>query len=335
MMRKLMAVMVLVSLGCLSGYAGSSSDSTPKATIGSGSPAELLNAGRVDDVLKLLNTRLQSAPEDAQSHNYLSRTYFAIQRWDNAIAASEKAVALQPANSEYHMWLGRAYAEKADHSSFVTAAGLTKKIRQEFERAVELDANNINARSDLAEFYLEAPSFMGGGKDKARRQAEAMAQQDAAVAHWLQARIAEKDKRLDAAENEYKMAIAVSGNHGSYWLNLASYYRRQGRLNDMEAAVNSAINADKKTSNVLFDAAGMLFGAGRNFGGAANIMRKYLTGTSGPPVEQGPAFQAHYLLGEILEKQGDKQGALAEYRAALALAKDYDRARAAAARLQQ
>jgi tetratricopeptide (TPR) repeat protein len=162
-----------------------------------------------------------------------------------------------------------------------------------------------------------------------------MAQQDGALAHWLQARIAEKDKKLDVAENEYKAAISVSGNNGSYWLNLASFYKRQGRLNDMEAAINSAINAEKKPSNVLFDAAGMLYGTGRNFAGAANIMRKYLTGTSGAPVEQGPAFQAHYLLGEILEKQGDKQGALAEYRAALALAKDYDRARQAAARLTQ
>jgi tetratricopeptide (TPR) repeat protein len=299
------------------------------------SAAELLNAGRVNDVLRLLQTRIQSAPQDAQAYNYLSRTYFSVQRWDEAIAAGEKAVGLAPDNSDYHMWLGRAYAEKADHSSFVTAAGLTRKIRQEFERAVELDANNIHARADLAEFYLEAPSFMGGGKSKAQRQAQTLAQQDAATAHWLQARIAEKDKKFDVAENEYRAAIAASGNQGSYWLNLASFYKRQGRLTDMEAAVTSAINADKKTSNVLFDAAGLLYGAGRNFVGAANIIRKYLMGASGPPTEQGPTFQAHYLLGEILEKQGDKQGALAEYRAALALASDYDRARQAVARLER
>ena len=194
-----------------------------------------------------------------------------MQKWDSAIAAGEKAVKLAPNNSEYHMWLGRAYGEKADHASFVTAAQLTKKIRQEFERAVELDASNVKARSDLAEFYIEAPAFMGGGKNKARREAEAIAQRNAAIGHWLQARIAEKDERFDVAEQEYKTAIQVSGNQGSYWLNLASYYKRRHRLSEMESAITQAIEADKKPPNVLFDAAQILFAAGRNFVGRGEL----------------------------------------------------------------
>src|SRR5512140_1316659 len=171
MMRRLITVTALVLVGCLS-LAAAADIPTP------GLAADLLSAGRVDDALRLLNTRIKRSPQDAQSYNYLSRTYFSVQRWDEAIAAGEKAIALAPNNSEYHMWLGRAYAEKADHSSFVTAAKLTKQIRQEFEHAVELDASNVAARSDLAEFYLEAPAFMGGGKSKARREADAIAQQD-------------------------------------------------------------------------------------------------------------------------------------------------------------
>jgi tetratricopeptide (TPR) repeat protein len=231
------------------------------------------------------------------------------------------------------MWLGRAYAEKANHSSFVTAARLTKEIRTEFERAVELNAMNLDARSDLAEFYLEAPAFMGGGKSKAKQQAETIAQQDKALAHWVQARIADKDQRYDEAEAEYRKAIQESGNQGSYWLNLATFYKRQQRLAEMESAISSAIQADKKRPTVLFDAAQILYATGRNFVGAANFVRKYLV--NGPTVEEAPAFQAHYLLGEILEKQGDKAGAAAEYRAALALAKDFDRAREALNRLGQ
>ena len=50
-------------------------------------------------------------------------------------------------------------------------------------------------------------------------------------------------------------------------------------------------------------------------------------------MEEAPTFQAHYLLGLILEKQGDKAGAAAEYKAALALASDYERARTALDRL--
>jgi tetratricopeptide (TPR) repeat protein len=335
MMRRsaIIAVMLLGTLGAARAAVPSAPATTASSAAAPVGVNEMLSLGRVDDAIKTLDRRLKNSPRDAQAFNLLSRSYFAMQKWDLAIEAGEKAVSIAPNNSEYHMWLGRAYAEKADHSSFVTAAQLTKKIRREFERAVELDASNVYARTDLAEFYLEAPAFMGGGKSKARREAEAIAQQDAATGHWLQARIAEKEQRYDAAEQEYKNAIQASGNQGSFWLNLASYYKRQHRLNEMESAITSAIAADKKRPNVLFDAAQILFGAGRNFVGAASFVRRYLA--AGPTVEEAPTFQAHYLLGSILEKQGDKAGAAAEYKAALALASDYERARTALNRLNQ
>lgn len=333
MMRRVWVAAIALLLGLGSAWAG---NTDAPATSGSAPVTlgvnDLLSAGRVDDAMKALNVRLKSAPKDAEAYNLLARSYFAIQKWDQAISASEQAVKLAPNNSEYHMWLGRAYGEKANHSSFVTAAPLTKKIRTEFERAVELNAQNLDARTDLAEFYVEAPAFMGGGKGKAQQQAEAIAQQDEATAHWLRASILAKENKFDQAEREYRAAIEASHNQGSYWLNLASFYRRVGRLNDMESAITSAMMADKKKPNVLFDAAQILFAARRNFVGAAQFVRKYLAGTT---VEEAPAFQAHFLLGEILEKEGNKDGAVAEYRAALALAKDFDRARDALNRLQQ
>ena len=196
---------------------------------------------------------------------------------------------------------------------------------------MQLDASNLDARTDLAEFYLEAPSFMGGGKDKARQQAESMAIQDVATAHWLEARIAEKDKRYPDAEREYKSAIESSGNQARYWLNLASFYKRQHRYNDMESAISSAVNSDRKKPANYVDAATLLVGAGRNFIGAAQFIRKYLTGAT---TEEQPAFKAHYVLGQILEKEGDKAGAAAEYKAALQLAKDYADAKEGLTRVQ-
>lgn len=324
-----LALMLVLMLGAASAAVN------PAATATSVSISEahgLLAAGRVDEALKALTLQLKSAPGDAAAYNLLCRSYFAVQNWSRAVATCERAVSLAPDNSEYHMWLGRAYGEKANHSIFIIAAQLARKVRREFERAVELDANNVHARTDLAEFYVEAPAFMGGGKTKAEREAEAIAKQDAGTAHWVQARIAEKEERFEAAEQEYKKAIEASGNRGSFWLNLASFYRRQSRLSDMEAAINSAMASEKKRPIVFFDAAQILLGAGRNFAGAAGFIRHYLkTG----PIEEGPAFQAHYLLGEILEKQGDKPGAMAEYRAALALARDYERARTALEKLSE
>jgi tetratricopeptide (TPR) repeat protein len=294
--------------------------------------APLLDQGRADDALRVLRKQVESAPQDAQAYHLLSRTYFALQKWDDAVRMGERAVALAPNNSDYHMWLGRAYGEKAGHSSFITAFGLTKKIRREFEQAVELDAHNVLARTDLAEFYIEAPGFLGGGKDKAQQQAQELARQDEARAHWVQARIAEKDKNYGLAEREFRAAIQASDNQASYWLNLASFYRRIDRLSDMKAAIDSAMTAHRKSGVFLVDAARCLFGAGKDLASAALLVRKYLA--NGPTAEEAPVFQAHYLLGQILEKQGEKQQAAQQYRAALELAKDYDRAREALERLE-
>ena len=116
-----------------------------------------------------------------------------------------------------------------------------KKSRAEFEKAVELNSMNAEARTDyLAEFYMEAPGMLGGGKDKALAQAEAMAAYDAASSHWVKGRVAEKNGQFDVAESEYKTAISVSKRPAGDWLNLASFYRHRGRTAEVEGAIHQA-----------------------------------------------------------------------------------------------
>jgi tetratricopeptide (TPR) repeat protein len=317
--RTILTTTLLVAFVCTAGAA----DSAPA----------LLAAGRVDDAISTLRGELNQTPNDPQAHNLLCRAYFALEDWDRAASACEKAVALAPNNSNYHLWLGRTYGEKADASSFFTAAGLAKKVRTEFERAVELDPNNVDARTDLAEFYVEAPGIVGGGQDKARAQAAKLAVLDDAKAHWINARIAEKKKDLATAEQEYRAAIRADNGSADSWLNLASFYRHTGRLNEMEKAIDQISAAPTKSSVVLVDAAETLVRAGRNFPGAVLLLRRYLASSS--PAEEAPTFKAHYLLGTILEKQGDKPGAAQEYCAALTMAKNFSRAKDALNRVNR
>jgi cytochrome c-type biogenesis protein CcmH/NrfG len=285
----------------------------------------LLSEGRVDVAIADLREHLRAQPNDAQAYHLLCRAHYSLQQWDKAIAAAQKAVALDPENSDYHLWLGRSYGEKAEHSSWLAAISLARKVRSEFETAVQLDSRNVAAQSDLAEFYMEAPGFLGGGKDKARAQAQRLAAMDPGAAHWVNASLAERDHNWAPAESEYRAAIQSSGNQAQYWLTLASFYRRRGRLDDMEDAVNRATTAEITHSEVWVDAAEILYRAGRNFPAAIQFLRRYLDSSN--TSADAPPFQAHYLLGSILEKQGDKQAAAEEYRAALALAHDFSLAR--------
>lgn len=287
------------------------------------SAKDLLASGHVDAVIPHLQKEISHSPNDAELHNLLCRAYFMAEDWDHGISECERARNLDPKKSLYHLWMGRIYGEKADRVGFLSAAAMVKKVRISFERAVELDPHGWEARTDLAEFYLEAPSIVGGGKDKAREQAKALLPLHPGMAHWVLARIAEKDKNIAEAEREYRAGIAATHGGARAWLDFAIFLRHTNRFEEMEKALEEIESAPVDRAESLMDGASLLLQAGRYFPLGVRLAHRYFSvGT----VEEGPAFKAHTYLGELLEKQGDRRGAAEEYRSALGLFRGYRRA---------
>lgn len=288
---------------------------------------QMIASGSIDQAIHTLSGR-----NDAASLNLLARAYYAIQQWDNAVKNSERAVSLDPNNATFHLWLGREYGEKAAASNPLSAASMARKAKNEFELAVKLDPANAQAHADLAEYYTDAPSIMGGGTDKARDQATQVAKYDEATSRWILAIVAEKDKRYSDAENELRQAITVARNPSQQWMNLASFYRRRSRLDDMQNAISQAVAQPNKSTEIYYNAASELFQAARDLPSAVQYLKKYLA--SDAMVEDSPAFRAHYLLGQIYEKMGNKAEAMSEYKASLGLASGFAPASKALARVQ-
>ena len=95
-----------------------------------------------------------------------------------------------------------------------------------------------------------------------------------------------------------------------------------GTMGALMASVSTlAVAAPHKSGAVLNDAADLLNSANQELALAAESARKYLEAPD--KSEEAPAFKTHVLLGQILQKQGDKAGAKKEFQAALAMAKDY------------
>jgi tetratricopeptide (TPR) repeat protein len=295
--------------------------------LASQTPAQLASAqqlflnGKADAAARAVNAALSVNPGNAEAHNLLCRVHFAEERWDAAVSECERAANLEPKNAMFQLWLGRAYGEKAEHSSWFTAIGFAKKTHNAFEKAVEFDPRIVEAHSDLSEYYIEAPGFLGGGTEKAAAQANIVEKLEPATAHWIRARIAEHQNRNSDAENEYKKALELGHNHARRLFDLASFYRRANRLDDLESTIEKSAQQNLNNDSTLVDSAGLLLRVGRNLPLAAALLRRYID--QGTKSEDAPVFQAQHLLGQILEKSGDIQGAKMAYLAARSTASEF------------
>jgi tetratricopeptide (TPR) repeat protein len=283
-----------------------------------------LQAGEADKALSLLRSMPPPAGTSAESHNLHCRVLFALEQFEAANRECEQAVALDAKNSYYHLWYGRTLGEVADRANFLSAYNMAKRARAEFEEAVELNPRNADALADLGEFYSSAPGVVGGGADKATGVAVRLDGVDPARAHELRAAIACEDKDFNAAEREFKLAIAASAHPAFQWMRLASFYRKAKRFDDMENAVQSGFQAaqrDQHAGVALFNGASVLMKANRNPALAIKLLETYLSAPGA--TEEAPTFTARVWLARLRAQTGDPDGARRERTAALALAQDY------------
>ena len=282
-----------------------------------------LQAGQADRALALLQSLPVEEAGSAQAHNLRCRVLYSLEQWEGAARECQQAVSRDDQNSMNHLWLGRAQGELADRASFVSAYGLAKHARAEFERAVELDPGNAEALADLGEFYSEAPGVVGGGSDKASAIAAKLDHVDSARAHELRAAIAQQNHDAGTAEHEFRLAIAASPHPGFQWMRLASFYRKNKRWTEMESAVQSGMAAaerDRHEGVALFNGASVLIKANRDPELAQKLLQMYLASTN---TEEAPTFVAHVWIARLKARHGDTAGAREERAEALALANGY------------
>ncbi|GGG74074.1 tetratricopeptide repeat protein [Edaphobacter dinghuensis] len=284
----------------------------------------LLQQGRVDEAHTLLQTMLSAQPGNALAHQLLCRVYYAQEMEDAAIQECELAASQDPSNSNTQMWLGRAYGMKASHANPLVAFGLARKVRYAFERAVQLDPENVQAMNDLGEFYVDAPAIVGGGLDKARALASRMQPQFSSQSHRLLALIASENKDMTTAEAEFQKAV-LAGRTPSAYIDLGQFYQRQNQPDKALEALKAGIDADRRKDASLVDAASILTAMNRSPQTAESLLREYLS--SPARSDDAPAFKVHVQLGNLLTHQGDPASAHREYAAAVALASNYAPAR--------
>lgn len=290
----------------------------------------LLN-GNSNAAVAQLKQVLSTDPSNGHAHLLLCRAYYAQSL--AAPAASECTAALRTLanDSTAQDWAGRAYGMQASSAGPIAGLRLAFKVRNAFEAAVRLNPLNGDAVNDLGEYYVDAPSIVGGGFDKAALLADRSAAELPQNAHRTRAMSAEKQKDYTTAEREFRAATAVA-NKPNAWADLGAFYSRRSQNDRAVEALHRAIALDRTHDATLVDAAMTLTELNREPRLAERALRDYLASRS--KSDAAPAFRVHVTLAKLLRNQGNTADAKIELGRSLDLAADYAPARKELAALE-
>jgi tetratricopeptide (TPR) repeat protein len=293
---------------------------------------QAFNTHRYEEARALLEPYARKNPKDAEAAFYLGKTWLLLQKPDPAAEWLEKAAALAPGRSDYFDWLGRAYGQQALEASVFAKPGLAKKTKAAWEKAVALDPNNLDARSDLMAYDLQAPGFLGGGVDLARQQAAEIQKRDAVRGAVAFASIAITQKDPAAAEKGLKEAIQKSPAEPQLRLTLGAVYQSQQSWDAAFDTFEVLAKADPPNWDALYQIGKTAALSGQRLDRAEECLKRYLGHPPGP--ESAPLANAQFRLGQVHQKKGNKAAARAAYQEALRLDPRLEDARKALAALR-
>lgn len=226
---------------------------------------------------------------------------FVAEEYKDAIDAFEKALEADPNDADTLIWAGRAYGRRAERMSGLAKLGafsVAGKVRKSFERAVELEPDNLTALESLLSFYCEAPGIVGGGVDKAEPLAERIARLSPARGKRAEAEIHRAREEWDQAEAALREAVRLEPDEIGHRLSLASLLARRGRFEESDRLFAAALEEAPDSPRVWYARAKALVRAERKPEEARRLLERYLaTPLYAPDAE--PYSNARDLLDEL------------------------------------
>ena len=287
--------------------------SNDKNTLSNAEAFAKANPNNVEALINLTRKRLQAGKAEA------------------AVDSAEQAVELAPNNAQAQFWLGNAYGSYIGKVGMLSKMSIAPKLRDAFQTTINLDPNNLDARESLIQFYLQAPSVVGGGKDKAMFQAQEIAKRDVARGHLAQAQIYLIEKNNAAALKSYEAAYAAKPTDVSIRLALGIAYQQTMQWNNAFRHFRAWVAQDDTAGAAWYQIGRTSVLSGQYLEEGIVALKRYL---EIPHAANEPQNKnAYYRLGQLYVKNGKKPEAKLAFQSALKIDPSYKEVKVELAKL--
>ena len=319
----------------------------PGALTAADSPEKLLDEGHVKRAKSVVDSLLKANANDARALWLQARINLAYGQPGDAMPLAQRAAAIDPKSAEYHATYADAICSTIESASVFRQPGLAKDCKKEADAALAINPKHLDALETQTQFYLQAPSLMGGDKTKAEANLKLLEQVEPSFAYQLRARLPLKDKdpevwltkaitanpasytariglarhylqpaqkKYDLAEKQAREAVRIDSSRGSGYAVLARAVALQGRVADLDGLLEQAARSAPDDRVAFYSAANGLLEIGKDLTRSEGWFLKYLT--QEPEAGTPSLAVARWRLGLTLEKLGRRKEAAEQLQAA-------------------
>ena len=297
-------------------------------------------------------------PEDPYAQLWMSRLKQAFNDSEGALELARKAAAAKPEDPDIQAQLGFSAGQSAGQADGkLKQFSLAREMKKALETAFPARLENQEIQNFLLEFYLLAPTIVGGGEGKAKDLAQRVTQVQPVPGLLLQATLAFRAKNpeaaraliqqalakdphsyeahnamanyhlslkpqaLDAALGCYRQALLARPDGLTAHAQIAAILAEQGKWAELDAALATARKAHPENLYPCYSAASNLIAENKHLDRVEPLLRTYLS--QAPEGNMPDHAATHRRLGLLFEKQGRKDEAVRELELALKLRTPY------------
>lgn len=268
----------------------------------------------------------KAQPDNADVQVLLVRLRLSQGRAEDAVDIAEDLVDVAPDNASAQLWLGNAYGNRIGQVGMLSKAMMAPKLRDAFERAVELDPTQHEARVTLVEYYLQAPAVAGGSVEEARKQSAELLRRDPPRGQYTRGRIAQHEKKPTEAAAAYAAAYAGRPENKTYRMTAGVAFQETKQWDRAFGLFETWTKEDPKAGGAWYQIGRTAALSGQKLDEGIAALQLYLTLPAAP--NQPEPKHALYRLGQVQALAGDKAAARASWQKALKLDPDFAEAKA-------